>query len=116
MSNTAIIEKVENTTVNVQTSKVSNWLKGAACSLAIFLGMFIVGIFVTKGLIGFHLVSGIEVEKLVGTQTLLNLIFAGLILWSGTKGSARNAIAIGSLASLTTGAVAYAVCCVVLAC
>lgn len=119
MLNAATIEKIETTMpVNVVSRKLSaeQILKSVALTMAIFLGMFTLGIFVTKGIIELQLVHGIEIEKLVTADTGATVILAGLIAFCGYKGALRSAITLGAIAALVSGAVAYAVSCVVFAC
>lgn len=122
MSNTATLERiVENVQaqelVAVGGSKLhaESVARAVAFCLSIFMASFTLGIFVCKAVIYSQMVHGIEIEGLVAATFVANAVLASLIMYCGKHGQIKQVVALGSLGGIVSGAVAYAVACVVFA-
>jgi hypothetical protein len=61
------------------------------------------------------MVQGIQIESLFGANVAATVILSTLIMWCGKNGQIKQAAAIGAFGAMLSGAVAYAIACVVFA-
>ena len=121
MSNSATLERVEKLQVPDSLPFVSRHAspeaiaKAVAACLGIFVGMFLLGIFLCKAAIYSQVFGGIEVEKLFAANVAVTVLLSVLIMWCGKTGQIKKAAVLGGFGAMICGAVAYAVSCVVFA-